>query len=307
MHVQFRRWKDMQMHRRKERTMRIRCQRTLALLCVLALCLGAAPAFAADGNGAQVIPCTEIPMYMDGNYIGPAIVMDCVVYVPLLAFTEYMLQDDCSAVWEAETSTARITSDKMELSMTMGQQYLTVNGRCIWLTDKACNINGTILVPVQRLACLFSLETELDAENWLIQIEGSDGKPRVPATAEEQYDTDSLYWLSRLISAEAKNQPLDGMVGVGNVVLNRVNDGSGNFGSNVKEVIFQQGQFDVVDSGTIYSQPTQEAVVAAKLCLEGYNTVGDCKWFVNPKIGRVNWFNRNTTYAMTIADHAFYS
>ena len=82
---------------------------------------------------------------------------------------------------------------------------------------------------------------------------------------------------------------------------------SGAFDRGIQGVIFQQGQFDVVPSGTIYLTPSEDAVTAAKLCLEGYNTVGDAKWFVNPAIGATGWFRTYKTLALTIADHDFYA
>ena len=72
-------------------------------------------------------------------------------------------------------------------------------------------------------------------------------------------------------------------------------------------VIFQYGQFDVARTGAIHLTPNELSVVAAKLCLEGYNTVGDSKWFLNPKIGSAAWFNTYKTLTYSIADHDFYA
>ena len=91
------------------------------------------------------------------------------------------------------------------------------------------------------------------------------------------------------------------------MVLNRVNDDSGVFRDTIRGVIFQAGQFDVVASGAIYLSPNEESVVAAKLCLEGYNTVGDSKWFLNPSISSTGWFDTYRTYELSIADHMFYA
>ena len=96
-------------------------------------------------------------------------------------------------------------------------------------------------------------------------------------------------------------------IGVGNVVLNRVNDDTGIFNSTIKSVIFQPGQFSVVESTGIYLPPNDVAVVAAKICLEGYNTVGDSKFFFNPKFSSNKWFEQNRTYVTTIFNHVFYA
>jgi 3-oxoacyl-[acyl-carrier-protein] synthase-3 len=49
------------------------------------------------------------------------------------------------------------------------------------------------------------------------------------------------------------------------------------------------------------------AVKAAKLALEGVNTVGASTYFVNPTVGNSAWFNQRLTCTIVIADHAFYA
>ena len=45
-----------------------------------------------------------------------------------------------------------------------------------------------------------------------------------------------------------------------------------------------------VSMGTIYDDPNEESVVAAKICLEGCSLVGDSLYFVNPVVGVSDWF-----------------
>jgi N-acetylmuramoyl-L-alanine amidase len=122
---------------------------------------------------------------------------------------------------------------------------------------------------------------------------------------ESYYAQFDLYWLSHIVYAESNGQPLDGMIGVGNVVLNRVQ--SERFPNSVQDVVFQPGQFNPVDMGTIYLEPSEQAILAAKLAIEGVNTVGESLYFVNPTIGITGWFNQNLTLTIVIADHAFYA
>ena len=294
--------------------MRRTYMKLLASLCTAALLIGNAafPVLAAERSHSarstepKVLFCTEIPLYIDSKTcIGSGIVVNSVVYVPLLAFTEYMLPGACEVDWDQETGTARIVSDSFDLSLSTGSPFMSVNERCFWLEDGVYNINGTIVVPLRALARVFGLKLDPDSRRWSMQIDVSES--RLPESGTEVYDADSLYWLSRVISAEARNQPIEGMIGVGNVVLNRASDDSGLFEDTVEDVIFQSGQFDVVRNGTIYAEPTDSAVLAAKLCLEGYNTVGDSLWFVNPYIGPAWWFNLHTNYEITIGEHAFYT
>ncbi len=103
--------------------------------------------------------------------------------------------------------------------------------------------------------------------------------------AEEQaiaapQDTQSL--LASIIYCEAGNQPYEGQVAVGAVVMNRVRSGS--FPNTIDEVIYQSGQFvpamtgwldEVRNTGTY----TDTAMQAAADALAGTNPVGDCLFF----------------------------
>lgn len=119
---------------------------------------------------------------------------------------------------------------------------------------------------------------------------------------------DELYWLSRIIHAEAQGEPYEGMVAVGNVVLNRVK--SNDFPDNVYDVIFdvQYGytQFSPVIDGSIYNTPHEESIRAAKAALNGERPVGDALYFLNPRKATNFWIVGNREYFMTIGDHDFY-
>ena len=55
------------------------------------------------------------------------------------------------------------------------------------------------------------------------------------------------------------------------------------------------------------TEPPEECVIAAKLCLEGYDIVGGSLYFVNPDIGVSGWFRQTRTYVTSIGDHDFYA
>lgn len=125
--------------------------------------------------------------------------------------------------------------------------------------------------------------------------------------ADSAYDYEDLYWLSRIISAEAKGESFTGQIGVGSVVLNRVK--SKEFPNTVKGVVFDTKygtQFTPVSNGSIYQTPTQSAVVAAKMCLDGYTLSGSVLYFVNPSIASSSWIQNNRKYAFRVGNHEFY-
>ena len=121
------------------------------------------------------------------------------------------------------------------------------------------------------------------------------------------YDYEDLYWLSRIISAEAKGESFIGQIGVGTVVLNRVR--SKEFPNTVKGVVFDRKygtQFTPVANGTIYDKPTDSAVIAAKMCLDGYTLSDSVLYFLNPRIATSSWIQKNRKYAFRVGNHDFY-
>ena len=127
-------------------------------------------------------------------------------------------------------------------------------------------------------------------------------------TSSKEYNSDDLYWLSRIIHAEAGGEPYNGKVAVGNVILNRVN--SKNFPNTIYGVIFEYfgsiPQFEPVHNGTIYNTPSEDSIKAAKEALSGSKPVGSSIYFFNPSKAQGTWIVKNNTYVTTIAGHAFY-
>lgn len=119
---------------------------------------------------------------------------------------------------------------------------------------------------------------------------------------------DDLYWLARIIEAEAGGEPYKGKVAVGNVILNRVK--SKDFPNTIYGVIFEYfgniPQFSPVHEGTIYNTPSQDSINAAKDALNGQRPVGDSTYFFNPSKAAGTWIVNNKIYVSTIGGHAFY-
>lgn len=121
------------------------------------------------------------------------------------------------------------------------------------------------------------------------------------------YSTD-LYWLSRIIHAEAEAEPYQGKVAVGNVILNRVS--SKDFPNTVKGVIFEYykhiPQFSPVANGTIYNDPSTASIQAAKDALNGSRPVANSTYFFNPSKAEGKWIVENKIYFKRIGNHVFY-
>ncbi len=89
-----------------------------------------------------------------------------------------------------------------------------------------------------------------------------------------------VWLLARLISAEARGEPYEGQVAVGAVVLNRAK--SGRFPSTIAGVIYDPWQFEPVQNGQLWLEPSATAYRAARDALAGWDPTGGALYFFNP-------------------------
>lgn len=108
--------------------------------------------------------------------------------------------------------------------------------------------------------------------------------------------------LARIISAEAKGESLEGQVAVGAVILNRVK--SGKFPDNIAANVLKRGQFEPVANGQIWNEPTQSAVRAARLALNGWDPTNGALYFFNPAKSSSRWIWSRKIITQ-IGDHLF--
>ena len=107
------------------------------------------------------------------------------------------------------------------------------------------------------------------------------------------YTTADLYWLTRVIAAEATAEPFQAKLAVGSVVLNRVH--SPYYANSIHGVIFQTidgyPQFTCVATGWINQVvPTASDQLAALQVLSGIDVVPNAFVFYNPsKTATTSW------------------
>uniref|UniRef100_A0A7C2INY4 Spore cortex-lytic enzyme n=1 Tax=Ammonifex degensii TaxID=42838 RepID=A0A7C2INY4_9THEO len=109
---------------------------------------------------------------------------------------------------------------------------------------------------------------------------GFPSAPAAPVSRGYVSDRDAVILLARLITGEAADEPFEGKVAVGAVVLNRVRSAS--FPHTVAGVIFQPGAFESVSNGQIWRDLTTEAIRAAELAFSGWDPTGGALFFWNP-------------------------
>ena len=237
-----------------------------------------------------------VDLYKDGKQILKGQVVDIggTVYVPVQRFADLF------------GTFKTVYTEATEQVVIMGKNLsITVNERIFYTGKKVISLGGWIFVPLTSMCKALNATVTIRSGYYDATI--TSGDPTRVLWASEYYNSTDLYWLSRIISAEAKGEPFSGQIAVGNVVLNRVK--SSQFPNTVKGVIFDTKygtQFSPVASGTIYQNPTASAVMAAKICLEGYSLSTKMIYFYNPSIATSSWIGRTRPYIMTIGNHKFY-
>lgn len=277
------------------------------LLCAVMLVSGACMSASAATDRGISFPAgsSSVSIYKDGARVleGRSALINSVTYVALRDFCE--LVGGCSISWDARTKTAVITKGTKVATLTNGDYYIYEDGRCFYTVERIRIISDTMFVPVRPLAKALGVEVGWDNATRSVTLKNTG---ILPKSGDDFYNADDLYWLSRIISAEAKGESLLGQIAVGNVVLNRKTSPS--YPNTVYGVIFDRRggtQFSPVSFGTIYQKPTASSIIAAKICLEGYSVSNEILFFMNPRIATNNWIAKNRTFEFRIGNHDFYS
>ncbi len=292
----------MKKHNRTARVARRVC--SLLLACLLLI----GGSMISVSAARVTFPERAVPtaVYLEGKEVlnGECVIIDSITYVPLRNFCN--LFADCSIQWNARNKTATVKTEHLTMTVQQGAAYITANGRSFYTVGRVQNFGGSLYVPIRPLALAFAEKLTWNAEKRCVELT-AEGMGSVRAAKQASYNADDVYWLSRIISAEAGGEPFEGQLAVGDVVLNRVR--SREYPNTIYGVIFDRKygtQFSPVSFGTIYKQPTASAVAAAKACLEGYSISKTALFFVNPRIATSSWIQNNRKFEFTIGNHDFY-
>lgn len=121
------------------------------------------------------------------------------------------------------------------------------------------------------------------------------------------YNSEDLYWLSRIVEAEATGESYESRLAVASVILNRMNNQA--YPDTIKAVIFDKKygvQFTPVSNGSVYNEPSTQSFLAALDALEGRNNAPGALFFMNPRYATSFWMQDNREYAFTIGGHRYY-
>ena len=282
--------------------------------CLTFLVLTAIPT-AAAGKKTELAPKTvtdksvrayaRVPIRLNGQEIaGGGLLIHETTYIPLRSFTEALT--DARITYDAALREASVTDEGLTMLVRDGSHVVYANGRALYtLTPAVVMSDGRMYLPIRTAAKVMGVSLSWDDRTRSVSLFGEEN---YLTPGEYYYDKDTLYWLSRIISAESRGEPLLGQIAVGCVVLNRVR--SPLYPSTVYGVIFDRRygvQFSPVIDGSIYRVPYQTSVTAAKICLEGYSVSSEILFFLEPRLSVSTWVPNNRPYRFTIGHHDFYA
>lgn len=222
-------------------------------------------------------------------------------YVPLRSF--YNELSNANVTWNQATNSAHVEYGNSYAVFTNGKNYMTLNGKKIYNSNPIKIINNSMYMPIRLGAKQLGYGVSWNQSSSSAELSKNN------SSNQKTYTEDDVYWLSRIIYAEAGGESYEGMLAVGNVILNRV--ASKDYPNTIYGVIFDKNygvQFSPVSNGSIYNTPSKEAVQAARDCLNGTTVVSsDCIYFLNPDKATSFWIVNNCTYLKTIGSHDFYA
>ena len=246
---------------------------------------------------------SSVPITRNGASLGiKSLIINETYYIPVRAFIG-SVAPNMNVSYSNSAKTLTVSGGGLYLTASDGSYAVYANDRVLFdMTPARLMSDGRIYIPAQTLAKALGLSLKKSASS--LEFSGS-VNPILHGS--KFYASDAVYWLSRIISAESRGEPLIGQIAVGNVIMNRVRSKS--FPNTIWGVIFDKKygvQFSPVANGTIYESPVYTAILAAKICLEGFSVSNDIIYFMAPRYATSSWISNNRQYVFTVKNHEFY-
>ena len=208
----------------------------------------------------------------------------------------------CDAIeWNESNGEVEIKYNNHEILFSIDSTTAYIDKKKAELPVAATIKNNRTHIPLRFVSENMGASVSWNEEERIVDIYKDDFSPDIP------YAEDELYWLARIIHAEAQGEPFSGKVAVGNVILNRVSHNE--FPDTIYGVIFDREhgvQFTPIANGAIYNNPSNECIYAADRVLRGENVVGASLYFCNPKTSTNKWIINNRILFSQIGKHNFY-
>jgi N-acetylmuramoyl-L-alanine amidase len=122
--------------------------------------------------------------------------------------------------------------------------------------------------------------------NYLPEFQFND-RQRSVNVSRSGVDRESVYLLAQVIEGEAADEPYEGKVAVGAVIVNRTE--SDDFPNTIPGVVYETYAFESVSNGQYKRPLSEESLQAAVAALDGQDPTGDCLYFWNPATATSPW------------------
>lgn len=263
-----------------------------------------------DGSNVNVI--------LEGRNVcrNEAKLINNTTYVALRGFLNAV--DTFDITWSQKSKTATARSSAYHIKAQIDECELIVNNNHITTIAENKLIDNKTYVPLRALAEGMGFAVDWNGSTKTVNLYMKSDENVNPdesygtygsytARSDAHYDYEDLYWLSRIISAESRGESIEGKLAVGTVVMNRVVSGA--YPDSIKGVVFDDKyavQFTPTKNGTIYYEPTEESIFAAKIILEGYRMNNEIIYFVDTKVSPGSWVELNRIFVFKIGCHSFF-
>lgn len=248
----------------------------------------------------------DTSLVVDGDpYGGSLYITEGRIYVPLRDLCESL---GYKVEWDSENRSAIVSSDSSQAVFPCNSGSL-IYGSSLYTHVRT--LAAALGAGVDWNAGTRTATLDFSGDYFPAQSQETPGSNEWIASDENaasSYTEDELYWLARIIFAEARGESMEGKIAVANTILQRVI--SDEFPDTIYGVIFDDKycvQYEPVSNGTIYNTPDQDSYEAARRALEGEKAVENCLYFFNPAKAASNWIAENRPYVTTIGNHVFYA
>jgi len=171
-----------------------------------------------------------------------------------------------------------------------------------YLTARGVGANYSFKGNIGNEFSEFEVKTNIIDQVFITQLDFKEG----PAITTE-YSPKDILLIERVVTAEATGEPLQGKIAVVNVIMNRVN--SQWYPNSIKEVIYQEGQFNPTWDGSLEKVKEIDLSVkrAVQHALKGYQAVPEkTLFFLNEDIAKDFTIPNTRQFEKKIGNHSFY-
>ena len=211
--------------------------------------------------------------------------------------------EEAEVLWDGESRAASVRTECLTLRTAEGERVVSANGRLLWCPAPTYIDGAVLYVPLRQIGAAFGYACRYEEEGPAALLKKVSDAVAPPGREEEE----DLFWLARIIEAEAGAEPFLGKLAVGAVVVNRV--ASDEFPDTVRGVIFDTGngvQFTPAENGSVWRDPGEDSIRAARITLDNPPLWEDVAYFLNPAKAVSLWIQQTREYVFSVGEHEFY-